>query len=67
MIKIEYEKTMDTIEDMLQSEIPIMMSSDTLLPYLLETDPRTKIMALSEKIEFYVYGAGEANDRIDKG
>ena len=67
MIKIEYEKSIDTIDDMLKSEMPIMMASDTQMPYLLETDPRKKIKALSDKIEWYVYGTGEENDRIDKG
>ena len=66
MIKVEYEKTMDTIDDMLQSEMPIMIPSDTHLPMLLETDPRKKIKALSEKIEFYVYGKS-APERIWKG
>ena len=66
MIKIEYEKTIDTIDDMLQSEMPIMMASDTLLPHLLKTDPRKKVKALAEKIEFYKHGASSP-DWIEKG
>ena len=66
MIKIEYEKTIDTIDDMLQSEMPLMIPSDTLLPYLMETDPQKKVKALSEKIEFYIYGKS-APERIWKG
>ena len=66
MIKIEYEKTMDTINDMLQSEMPIM--SAKIFKYLTETDPRKKVKALSEKVEWYAGPAqGEENDRIDKG
>ena len=67
MIKVEYEKTIDTIDDMLQSEMPLMIASDTQLPRLLETDPRKKIKELSEKVEWYVYGNSTGEDRIDKG
>ena len=65
MIKVEYEKTMDTIDDMLQSEIPIMM--ENVFSPLLETDPRKKVKALSDKIEWYDYVAGTAHDWINKG
>ena len=64
-IKIEYEKTIDTIDDMLQSEMPLMIASDTIFPMLLETDPRKKVKALSEKIELFVYGTG--TDGIGEG
>ena len=67
MIKIEYEKTIDTIDDMLQSEMPLMMASDVFFQYLLETDPRKKVKALSEKIELSVYGTGTDVDGVDKG
>ena len=67
MIKIEYEKIIDTIDDMLQSEMPIMMAGDVGFQPLLETDPRKKIKELSEKVEWYVYGNSTGEDRIDKG
>ena len=56
MIKIDYEKTVDTIDDMLQSEIPIKLASDTHIFKLLETDNRKKVISLKEKIEFYLQG-----------
>ena len=69
MINIEYEKTIDTIDDMLQSEMPLMIPSDTLLPYLMETDPRKKVKALSEKVELFLFGTGTETeiDAVDKG
>ena len=69
MIKVEYEKTMDTIDDILQSEMPIMMASDIdTFPYLMKTDPRKKIEALSEKIEWYVSESqSHTTVSIDKG
>ena len=53
MIKIDYEKTIDTIDDMLKSEIAINMASGTQMPMLLANDPREKMKALANKIKFY--------------
>ena len=67
MIKIEYGKTIDTIDDMLQSEMPLMIASDTPLLALLETDPRKKVKALSEKVEWYEDESSLTPVWIDKG
>ena len=67
MIKIEYEKTIDTIDDMLESDLPIMMPSDTPTFSFMESDPRKKIKALSEKVEFYALGVGTDLVWLDKG
>ena len=68
MIRIDYEKTIDTIDDMLQSDIPIMMCSDTHMPILLKNDPREKVKALAEKVDFYLSVGGKKNpDWIEKG
>lgn len=66
MIKIDYEKTVDTIDDMLQSEIPIKLASDTNIFKLLETDNRKKVISLKEKIEFYLQGT-KSPDWIERG
>ena len=68
MIRIDYEKTIDTIDDMIQSDIPIMMCSDTHMPILLKNDPREKVKALAEKVDFYLSVGGNKNpDWIEKG
>ena len=68
MIKIDYEKTIDTIDDMLQSEIPIKMASNTHMPSLLANDPRDKWKALAKKIEFYeMEDGGKSPDWIETG
>ena len=68
MIKIDYEKTIDTIDDMLMSEIPIKMVSNTHLPLLLANDPRETMKALANKIEYYEREDGGKNpDWIEKG
>ena len=69
MIKIDYEKTIDTIDDMLKSEIPIMMTnSSPTLPMLLANDPRSKMKALANKFEFYeMEDGGISPDWIEKG
>ena len=46
MIRIDYEKTIDTIDDMVQSGLPIMIPGNTQIPGLLKTDPRKGIKAL---------------------
>ena len=68
MIKIDYEKTIDTIDDMLKSEIPIMMTNSTTLPIVLANDPREKMKALANKVEFYeMEDGGKSPDFIEKG
>ena len=68
MIKIDYEKTIDTIDDMLMSEIPIMMTNSTTLPIVLANDPREKMKALANKIVFYeLEDGGKSPDFIETG
>ena len=68
MIKIDYEKTIDTLDDMLKSEIPINMASGTQMPMLLANDPREKMKALANKFEFYeLEDGGKSPDWIEQG
>ena len=57
MIKIEYEKTMDTIDDMLQSDKQFMLASDVaIVQELVRTDPRKQVQILAEDAEYYEQG-----------
>ena len=68
MIKIDYEKTIDTIDDMLKSKIPIMMTNSTHLPILLANDPRENMKELANKFEFYeLEDGGKSPDWIETG
>ena len=42
-MKQDYESPIDTIDDVLQSEKPIMIANGTSIKYKLETDPRIQI------------------------
>ena len=68
MIKIDYEKTIDTIDDMLKSEISINMASGTQMPMLLANDPREKMKELANKFEFYeLEDGGKSPDWLERG
>ena len=65
LIKIDYEKPMDTIEDMVRSDMPIRLARDTILSMLLATDPRESVRSLAEKIVFYEFGTKYADEDED--
>ena len=56
LIKVEYENTINTIDDMLESERTLMIPEDTPIKYILETDPREKVKLLSKEAQFYKFG-----------
>ena len=56
MMKTEYDDTIDTIDDMLQSDRQFMLPSDTQLANLLKSDPRWKYKKLGENTEYYEHG-----------
>ena len=64
MINIYYEETIDTIDDMLASERTLWVPSDTILPALLESDPRMEVRDLAERARFYKAGTGRPDDLI---
>ena len=55
LMKIEYEETIDTIDDMLKSGMPLMIAARTAIPMMMASDPRTKeLNKISEQFErFY--------------
>ena len=57
---IEYEKPIDTVEDMLQSEMNLYIPSDTPLKPFMEADPRKEVKELyaRKKIRPFTYGTG---------
>ena len=60
MMITEYDDTIDSIDDMLQSERQFMVGQDTPLKYLVENDPRSKVKALVAKnLRYYVQGIME--------
>ena len=63
MMKVEYENTIDTIDDMLLSERKLFVAGDTQLRYLVEGDPRMKVKQLVKQVEYYSHGtSGQTTD-----
>ena len=57
MMTTEYDQTIDTIDDMLKSELPLWMANDTSLKLMLKTDPREKVKELGKLVNGYPIGA----------
>ena len=52
LMKIEYGETIDTIDDMLKSGMPLMIAARTAIPTMMASDPRTKeLNKISEQFE----------------
>ena len=56
MMSTEYDDTIDTIDDMLQSERQFMVAGDTRLRQLIETDPRPKFKTLAKEVNYFDQG-----------
>ena len=69
MMSVYYEKTIDTIDDMLASDRTFMVHSDSSIPGLLASDPRPKVKELEERTQFYRYGTGQGPefDQVSEG
>ena len=66
MMTVEYEKTIETIDDVLSSELSAVMAVDTTMKYLLELDPREKVQELAKKVVGYKMGQSPP-DWVQKG
>ena len=42
LMKIEYKETIDTIDDMMESGMPLLIAARTAIPTMMESDPKTK-------------------------
>ena len=62
MMTTEYDQTIDTIDDMLQSELPLWMANDTSLKLMLATDPREKVKELGKLVNGYPIGAATRSE-----
>ena len=68
MMKVEYENTIDTIDDMLLSERKFLVAGDTQLRYLVEGDPRMKVKQLVKQVKYYSHGTiGPNTELITEG
>ena len=67
MTNIYYEKTIDTIDDMLSSErtVSVWVTNDTKIPYHMALDPRMKVQELAKRVVLYNHGRGQWEDIKD--
>ena len=56
MMTVEYEKAIDTADDVLQSDRKFIAARDTSQKILLESDPRPDGKKLASKVEYYTLG-----------
>ena len=65
MTNTSYENTIDTIEDMLESERTFWVPNDTAIPALLASDPRIIVKELSKQTVYFNWGLGQWEDVKD--
>ena len=53
MINIEYEKALDTVEDVLRSDKPLFVDGTSGIGMLLKSDLREKMKELAKKARYY--------------
>ena len=53
MINIEYEKALDTVEDVLRSDKPLFIDGTSGIGMLLKSDQRGKMKELAKKARYY--------------
>ena len=59
MMTIQYEETIDTVDDLLASTLPVAIANDTSLKFQLEKDTSDKMQQLLKrkgKVTWYTQG-----------
>ena len=56
MMKVDYEDTIDTVDDMLLSGRKLLLTEDSGLRYFVKDDPRVKVNKLGKQVEYYSRG-----------
>ena len=69
MMTIQYEETIDTVDDLLASTLPVAIANDTSLRFQLEKDPSIKMKhLLTRKGKIISYRQGKSiPDWINEG
>ena len=64
-MNVYYENTIDTINDMMESDRSFKVPSDTYLKDLVLSDPRVEVQQLAKKVVFFKHGTGTADEIVD--
>ena len=65
LIPVRYEKELNTIEDLDQSGLGLIVPGGTVLVWLAKTDPRPAMTRIRERLEIVPY-AGQENPEDTK-
>ena len=57
MMKVEYEDSIDSVDDLLQSDRKLFLTNDTAQKYLFLGDPRKDVIKLRNKTQYYNLGS----------
>ena len=67
ILHIEYENGLDTVDDVLSSEMPVIADGASAIITLLKTDPRQKYQEIAKKVKTYVAEKGWAPTWVAEG
>ena len=67
LMTVQYEPTLDTIDDLLLSQVQIMLPADTGMKAMWTSDPRDRVQKLSSSVEDFKYGSNDDRDRVNAG
>ena len=65
LIQINYENSINTLEDVANSDLPVLVPKSTVVHWLLATDPRPTAKRIFRKIELFSFN-GTTPARIKK-
>ena len=67
LIHIEYEKGLDSIEDVIMSNKPVVYDGDSGIASLLNSDPREQMKEIGRRQKPYVSEKGRVPLRVSEG
>ena len=67
LINIEYEKGLDSVDDVLRSNKPVVLDGASADINLMQSDPREKVREIGKRIKQYKFEKGAAPMWVVKG
>ena len=64
LIALNYEEKFETLYDLAQSGIPLVVAKGTFIQRILSTDPRPTVKRLNKNAYFFRYEGGQAPKRL---
>ena len=64
LVPIYYENPINTLHEVDSSSLPVMMPNNTVISWLVETDPRTTINNIWKKRISYPFSGGKVPDWV---